>query len=303
MIKTPILVGLAAAGALLAACGSSGSSKPSAAAPAPPPPTAATSPAPAPAAAAGASVSVKAATSPLGQILVGPDGRTLYAFTNDTEAKSTCSGTCAEAWPPAVVAANWTVAPGLDSGIFSTVARDDGTEQLTAGQFPLYFFSGDARPGDVNGQGSGNVWFVVDTKAQVVKDAAAGAAAAAPTTAAAPVAPAPAASLADSSLGKIVVDGSGRTLYAFTKDADGTSTCLDACANAWPPAIVTGDVAVQGLDQSLFTTVPRPDGSMQLKMGKWPLYTFSGDAAPGDVNGQGSGGSWFVVGQDGKLIK
>ena len=42
---------------------------------------------------------------------------------------------------------------------------------------------------------------------------------------------------------------------------------------------------------------------MQLKMGKWPLYTFSGDAAPGDVNGQGSGGSWFVVGQDGKLIK
>ena len=222
MIKTRILVGLAAAGALLAACGSSDSSKPSAAAPAPPPPSAATSPAPAPAAAAGASVSVKAATSPLGQILVGPDGRTLYAFTNDTEAKSTCTGTCAEAWPPAVVAASWTVAPGLDSGIFSTVARDDGTEQLTAGQFPLYYFSGDARPGDVNGQGSGNVWFVVDTKAQVVKDAAAGAAAAAPTTAAAPAAPAPAASLADSSLGKIVVDGSGRTLYAFTKDANGT---------------------------------------------------------------------------------
>jgi len=299
MIKPRILVGLAAAGALLGACGSSNSSKPSAAAPAPPPPSVATSPAPAPAA-AGASVSVKAATSPLGQILVGPDGRTLYAFTNDTDAKSTCTGTCAEAWPPAVVAANWTVAPGLDSGIFSTVARGDGTEQLTAGQFPLYYFSGDARPGDVNGQGSGNVWFVVDTKAQVVKDAAS-AAAAAPTTA--PAAPVPAASLADSPLGKIVVDGSGRTLYAFTKDADGTPTCLDACANAWPPAIVTGDVAVQGLDQSLFTTVPRPDGSMQLKMGKWPLYTFSGDAAPGDVNGQGSGGSWFVVGQDGKLIK
>ena len=174
MIKTRILVGLAAAGALLAACGSSNSSKPSAAAPAPPPPSAATSPAPAPAAAAGASVSVKAATSPLGQILVGPDGRTLYAFTNDTQAKSTCTGTCAEAWPPAVVAASWTVAPGLDSGIFSTVARDDGTEQLTAGQFPLYYFSGDARPGDVNGQGSGNVWFVVDTKAQVVKDVADG---------------------------------------------------------------------------------------------------------------------------------
>ena len=66
---------------------------------------------------------------------------------------------------------------------------------------------------------------------------------------------------------------------------------------------MTGELAVQGLDQPLFSTVDRPDGSMQLKMGKWPLYTFSGDAAPGDVNGQGSGGSWFVVAQDGKLVK
>ena len=56
------------------------------------------------------------------------------------------------------------MAPGLDSGVFSTVARDDGAAQLTAGQFPLYYFSGDARPGDVNGQGSGNVWFVVDPR-------------------------------------------------------------------------------------------------------------------------------------------
>ena len=287
MIKTRILVGLAAAGALLAACGSSDSSKPSAAAPAPPPPSAATSPAPAPAAAAGASVSVKAATSPLGQILVGPDGRTLYAFTNDTEAKSTCTGTCAEAWPPAVVAANWTVAPGLDSGIFSTVARDDGTEQLTAGQFPLYYFSGDARPGDVNGQGSGNVWFVVDTKAQVVKDAAS----------ALPRRPRPPRPRQRRRLRppRWPTRRSGRSSWTAPaapstpspRTPTARSTCVDACANAWPPAIVTGDVAVQGLDQSLFTTVPRPDGSMQLKMGKWPLYTFSGDAAPGDVERPG----------------
>ena len=100
------------------------------------------------------------------------------------------------------------------------------------------------------------------------------------------------------------MDGYGRTLYAFTKDANGTPTCVDACAKAWPPAIVTGDVAVQGLRPgAVHHGRPRPDGSMQLKMGKWPLYSFSGDAAPGDVNGQGSGGSWFVVGQDGKLIK
>jgi predicted lipoprotein with Yx(FWY)xxD motif len=111
--------------------------------------------------AAGAAVALKAASSSLGQILVDAQGRTLYAFTNDVNAQTTCTGTCAEAWPPQIVDESWTVAPGLDSGIFSTSARGDGTLQLMAGKFPLYYFSGDAKPGDVNGQGSGNrgrVW-------------------------------------------------------------------------------------------------------------------------------------------------
>ena len=306
MSKTRILASLAAAAGLtMAACGSDDPS-PSAGSPAPPPASAVASSAPA--VVEGETVSVKAATSPLGQILVDPEGRTLYAFTNDTQAQSTCTGTCAEAWPPLRVAASWTVAPGLDAGVFSTVTRDDGTLQLTAGQFPLYYFSGDARPGDVNGQGSGNVWFVVDPAAKVVTApgataAAAPAPAAAPATPAVPAAPAIVARATESPLGVIVVDGSGRTLYGFTKDDDGTPTCVDACAEAWPPAIVEGEPAVEGLDQALFSTVDRPDGTKQLKMGKWPLYTFSGDAGPGEVNGQGSGGSWFVVARDGTLIK
>ena len=53
----------------------------------------------------------------------------------------------------------------------------------------------------------------------------------------------------------------------------------------------------------MFTLVDAVDGGTQLKAGKWPLYSFSGDAAPGDVNGQGSGGVWFVVAADGSLIK
>jgi predicted lipoprotein with Yx(FWY)xxD motif len=305
MSKTRVLAALAAAAGLaVTACGSDDPS-PTASSPSGPPPSAVASSAPA---VEGETVSVKAATSPLGQILVDPDGRTLYAFTNDTQAQSTCTGTCAEAWPPLRVADNWTVAPGLDAGVFSTIIRDDGTLQLAAGQFPLYYFSGDARPGDVNGQGSGNVWFVVDTGARVVTDGGAGAAGAPPAAPApapgpAPAAPAAIAKSAESPLGVIVVDGSGRTLYGFTEDGDGTPTCVDACANAWPPVIVEGAPTVEGLDQALFTTVDRPDGTKQLKMGKWPLYTFSGDAAPGDVNGQGSGGSWFVVAPDGKLVK
>ena len=121
----------------------------------------------------GSTVAVKSAETGLGPILVGVDGRTLYGFTNDTPIQSNCEGTCAEAWPPVVVPANWTVAPGVDSGIFNTITRPDGTLQLVAGKYPLYAYSGDTAPGDVNGQGSGDVWFVVDTAGALIQDAAA----------------------------------------------------------------------------------------------------------------------------------
>jgi predicted lipoprotein with Yx(FWY)xxD motif len=125
-----------------------------------------------------------------------------------------------------------------------------------------------------------------------------------PTTAAAAAATGAASiTLADSSLGKIVVDASGLTLYAFMKDTGGTSSCTGACATAWPPAKATGTpTAGTGISGTL-TTITRDDGTKQLKLGNWPLYRFSGDAAKGDVNGQGSGGSWHVVGGDGAPIK
>lgn len=304
-MRNILLTALAGTALTLAACGGE---RPTTSAPAPAPaPVEASSDA---GASPGASIVVKAATSALGQILVDPEGRTLYAFTNDVDAKSTCTGTCAEAWPPLLVDPSWNVAPGLDSGVFSTTDRPDGTVQLMAGKFPLYYFSGDAKPGDVNGQGSGDVWFVVDRTAAIVRDAgsppAAAAPATGPTTSAPQVAAADDATVrtAETDLGTILVDADGRTLYGFTKDANGTSTCTGGCATAWPPAIVTGDVVPdQALATDVFTVVARPDGGSQLKAGKWPLYTFSGDAAPGELNGQGSGGSWFVVGVDGKLVK
>ncbi len=104
--------------------------------------------------------------------------------------------------------------------------------------------------------------------------------------------------------GPILVGDGGRTLYAFTKDADGQSTCFDACANAWPALTVTGGFTPPaGVDPTLVSTVDRPDGSKQLKVGTWPLYYYSGDGAPGEANGQGVGGVWFVIRADGTLIK
>jgi predicted lipoprotein with Yx(FWY)xxD motif len=251
--------------------------------------------------AAGATVVVKSGSSSFGQILVDSTGNTLYAFTNDTAAQSTCTGTCADAWPPVIVDPSWTVAPGLDAGVFSTVIRTDGTEQLMAGKFPLYRFSGDARPGDVTGQGSGGVWFVVDTSANIIED---GAEAPTETSAAPEVEAAPLLGVADNELGQLLADANGRTLYGFTKDADGSPTCVDGCANAWPPVVVDESLDLSSLPASAsFSIVDRPDGSKQLKAGKWPLYYFSGDTAAGEANGQGSGGIWFVVAPDATLIK
>ena len=108
--------------------------------------------------------------------------------------------------------------------------------------------------------------------------------------------------LADSSLGQIIVDGAGKTLYMFTPDEAGTPTCYDDCATAWPP--LTGEVtAGTGLDASKVTVVDRTDGSKQVKYGNWPLYYFANDAAAGDVNGQGLNDKWYVIGADGEPIK
>jgi predicted lipoprotein with Yx(FWY)xxD motif len=273
----------------------------------------------APAAAAPA-VGAKLGKTALGDVLVSDKGQTLYAFTNDVDAKSACSNKCAEAWPPVIVPADWDVGPGLDTGIFATTPRPDGQLQLVAGKWPLYTFAGDAAPGDVNGQGSGDVWFVVNKTGTIVKDKASATAKSAypASTTASSTAPASAASSAPAAaptaatavtvatspnLGKLLVNDKGLTLYGFTKDGAGTSTCEKACAQAWPPALVPSNELPAGLDAKVFSVIKRADGTNQLKAGKWPLYTFSGDAAPGDTNGQGSGGSWFVVTPEGTLTK
>jgi predicted lipoprotein with Yx(FWY)xxD motif len=130
--------------------------------------------------------------------------------------------------------------------------------------------------------------------------AACGGASATPT----PAAPATV-QLASSSLGQIIVDGAGRTLYAFTPDqAAGAPTCYTTCATNWPAKTVTGSFTVgTGLDQSKFKTVARTDGGSQLQVGDFPLYYFASDTGAGQTNGQGVGGKWYVVGADGQPIK
>ena len=115
-------------------------------------------------------------------------------------------------------------------------------------------------------------------------------------------APAAVVTTGSTDLGDVLVDAAGLTLYGFTNDADGLPTCEDACADAWPAVEVENADLPEGLDSAVFSVVERSDGTFQLKAGDWPLYTFSGDAAPGETNGQGSGDVWFAAAPDGGLI-
>ena len=96
-----------------------------------------------------------------GAYLVGPDGLALYIFTQDPEGVSTCTDACAQAWPPLTVAMAETpvAGPGL-SGALATIARDDGTYQVTYDGAPLYYFASDTQPGDTTGHEVGGVWYL-----------------------------------------------------------------------------------------------------------------------------------------------
>ena len=95
----------------------------------------------------------------LGSFLVDEKGMTLYVFKKDSPGKSVCSGPCLEKWP-VFLAENLQVRCGMSAKNFSTITRDDGKKQTTYKGMPLYYFYKDAKPGDVNGQGLNNVWFV-----------------------------------------------------------------------------------------------------------------------------------------------
>jgi predicted lipoprotein with Yx(FWY)xxD motif len=100
----------------------------------------------------GSTAEVKLADSDLGQILVDADGRTLYLFEKDTSGDaSTCSGACAQEWPPLTSKGMPTAGSGVDAAKLTTFSRDDGTTQVSYNDHPLYYYAGDSAPGDTNG--------------------------------------------------------------------------------------------------------------------------------------------------------
>jgi predicted lipoprotein with Yx(FWY)xxD motif len=114
-------------------------------------------------------------------------------------------------------------------------------------------------------------------------------------------------STASSSLGRILVNSRGHTLYMFEKDKNGKSHCAGSCASFWPPLIAVGKVrAVAGAKASLLGTTRRADGRMQVTYKRHPLYMFAKDTKRGQTNGEGLsafGATWNAVSPAGAEVK
>ena len=96
----------------------------------------------------------------LGSYLTDAKGMTLYLFKKDSPGKSACAGDCVARWP-LYFREKVAVGAGLKEGDFGTITREDGQQQTTYRGLPLYYFAADKAPGDTNGQGVKDVWYVV----------------------------------------------------------------------------------------------------------------------------------------------
>jgi predicted lipoprotein with Yx(FWY)xxD motif len=111
----------------------------------------------------------------LGQILVDAQGRTLYLFQNDTGPASTCNGSCASYWPPVPVTGQPHASGKAAATWIGVVSRSDGKRQLTYAGHPLYYYVGDSKAGQANGQGLnqfGARWYVLNPAGVAVLSAA-----------------------------------------------------------------------------------------------------------------------------------
>jgi len=246
---------------------------------------------------------INVATDPsLGQYLVDGKGMTLYIFTNDGRDKSNCDAGCLANWPPLLAHSIPASGPGVEASQIGSAMLADGSQIVTYDHHPLYYFINDAKPGDITGQGVGSVWFVISPSGKEIE----GPVGSVDTSNSVPVAASgePTINLAtDPTLGQILVDGKGMTLYVFTKDGPDQSNCDAACLAKWPPLLTQGNpILGPRVDDSKIGSAMLADGTKIVTYNHMPLYYFIKDTKPGDTNGQGVGSVWYVINRDGEII-
>jgi len=215
-------------------------------------------------------------------ILTNTAGMTLYYFTPDTAAATACTGACIAKWPPLLFTGSGT--PTASSALPGKLSIQTSTNgaQVAYNLHPLYTFSGDTAPGQTNGEGKAGKWFVatptlaINGSTPPLIQTASVTVQGQPTT--------------------ILTTAAGLTLYYFTPDTATTSACTGGCATTWPPLLFSGSgtpTAATSLPGTL--SVQQTPNGAQVEYNGHLLYTFSGDTAPGQTNGEGKGGKWFVA--------
>ena len=202
--------------------------------------------------------------------LTDDKGMTLYYYTLDTNGQSACYGGCEKAWP-VFYAASLSVSDPLMSSDFGTITRTNGSKQSTYKGWPLYYWVQDKKPGDMSGEGVHKAWYVLTVPAYTVMIGT------------------------NKAVGNYLVDGSGNTLYWFTKDSANMSACSGDCLKAWPAFAPDSFVVPSALNAADFSTITRTDGAKQAAYKGYPLYYWVKDKMHGELTGQNVGKVWFVI--------
>jgi predicted lipoprotein with Yx(FWY)xxD motif len=254
-------------------------------------------------AAAGASSShahvteVKIEQTRWGPVLADGKGMTLYVYVDDllTKASSACVGDCANDWPPALVSGKVVLARGI-AGHVGEITRSDGLHQLTIDGRPLYAFSGDRAPGDLRGNGIGNIWWAMTPSGLSATSF--------PSPKTTYGAPAPTfLTVTHTKAGQAVANDRGQVLYTYTDDTATHSACNSPwCLVDWPPLQAGSAPTASSLITAPVGVIAGAGGTQQVTLAGHPLYTFAGDLHPGDIRGQGIGGDWLMISPTGSLI-
>ena len=225
-----------------------------------------------------------------GSILTDKTGRTLYSFAVDAAVQSNCNGNCAVTWP-VFYDPTLALGTGLKSTDFGVITRADNSKQTTYKGWPLYYYAGDTKAGDTNGDGIGKTWFVSkpDYTVMLANEQLTGADGVAYNSQYKPGA----------EIVQYITDDYGRTLYSFIKDkADSNTYTKSDFSNdsVWPINQVSKVLNVPSiLDKSMFGSIT-VFGKPQLTFKGWPMYYFGAD---GGVKGSNKGvsvgpGAWPV---------
>jgi predicted lipoprotein with Yx(FWY)xxD motif len=222
---------------------------------------------------------LKVTRTSAGTVLASSRGLTLYYYTEDKpgSGKSACTGSCASAWPPLAAPVRAPAGVRLP-GPLGVITRSGGGVQVTINGYPIYTYAGDKAPGQVAGNGTEGAWHVIKIGSTAASQAAA-------------------LKVTRTHAGTVLASSRGLTLYYYTEDKPGSgkSACTGSCASAWPPLAAPVRAPAGVRLPGPLGVITRPGGVRQVTINGYPIYTYAGDKAPGQVAGNGIEGAWHVI--------